>query len=105
LWLLVRYWMASSGSRWPFCCAGRSASRISSSSKMGSETTYFSEAHAPRSSRRQRSEQKGKSACSAESVGFLQMGQRCFISKEEFYHRRHAGAQRDWELSAQHAQR
>ena len=60
----------------------------SSSSKMGSETTYFSEAQAPRSSRRQRSEQNGKSACSAESVGFLQMGQRCFISKEEFYHSR-----------------
>src|SRR5208283_531731 len=90
---LVRYWTVSSGSRWPFCCAGRSASRSSSSSKTGSETTYFSEAQAPRSSRRQRSEQKGKSACSAESVGFLQMGQRCLISKQEFYHRLQARAQ------------
>src|SRR5208283_912583 len=91
--LLGCYWMVSSGSCWPLCCAGRSLSRISSSSKTGSETTYFSEAQAPRSSRRQRSEQNGKSACSAESVGFLQMGQRCFISKQEFYHRLQARAQ------------
>src|SRR5262245_51103625 len=36
-------------------CVLRSASASSSSSKIGSLTTYFSLAHAPRSSRRQRS--------------------------------------------------
>src|SRR5580704_3100390 len=64
----------------------RSASGSSSSSKIGSDTTYFSAAHAPKSINRQRSEQNGKSASVAESVGFLQMGQRCFIVKKLFYH-------------------
>src|SRR6267378_6512302 len=64
----------------------RSASGSSSSSKMGSDTTYFSAAQAPRSIKRQRSEQKGKSASVAESVGFLQIGQWCFIVKKMFYH-------------------
>src|SRR5262249_54878666 len=53
----------------------------SSSLKMGSETTYFSEAHAPRSATRQRSLQNGKSASCSESVGFLQVGHLCFIAK------------------------
>src|SRR5579863_7748778 len=64
----------------------RSVSGMPSSSKMGSDTTYFSAAHAPRSVIRQRSEQNGKSASVAESVDFLQMGQWCFIVKEMFYH-------------------
>src|SRR6266851_8528207 len=51
----------------------------SPSSKTGSETTYFSLAQLPRSRRRQRSLQKGKSVCTAESVGALQIGQRCCI--------------------------
>src|SRR5258707_7828837 len=63
-----------------------SASGISSSSKMGSDTTYFSAAHAPKSINRQRSEQNGKSASVAEAVGFLQIGQWCFILKKLFYH-------------------
>src|SRR6266478_6665819 len=50
----------------------------SSSSKTGSETTYFSVAQLPRSRSRQRSLQKGKSAWTAESVSVLQMGHLCF---------------------------
>jgi len=52
----------------------------------GSDTTYFSAAHAPRSINRQRSEQNGKSASVAESVGFLQIGHRCFMVKKYLYH-------------------
>ncbi len=40
--------------------------------------TYFSLAQLPRSRSRQRSLQNGNSNCSAESVGFLQMGQLAF---------------------------
>lgn len=40
---------------------------------------YFSVAQLPRSCSWQRSLQNGNSASVAESVGFLQMGQRCFI--------------------------
>jgi hypothetical protein len=40
---------------------------------------YFSLAHAPKSSVRQRSLQNGKSASRSESVGALQMGQLRFI--------------------------
>src|SRR5260221_4197792 len=67
--------------------SGSSSSMATSSeSKMGSDTTYFSAAHAPRSIKRQRSEQNGKSASVAESVVFLQMGQWCFMVKKMFYH-------------------
>src|SRR6266568_3418095 len=52
----------------------------SPSSKTGSETTYFSLAQLPRSCRRQRSLQKGKSPCTAESVGALQIGHLCVIT-------------------------
>ncbi len=45
----------------------------------GSLITYFSLAQAPRSRRLQRSLQNGNSGLVSESVGFLQMGQRCFI--------------------------
>src|SRR6267143_3597894 len=51
----------------------------SSSSKTGSETTYFSVAQLPRSRSRQRSLQKGKSAWTVESVSTLQMGHLCFM--------------------------
>src|SRR5260370_9201100 len=53
----------------------------SSSSKTGSETTYFSVAQLPRSRSRQRSLQKGKSAWTAESVSVLQMGRLCFTAR------------------------
>jgi len=53
-----------------------SAVSISSSSKIGSETTYFSLAQFPRSCIRQRSLQNGKSLCTSESVEALQMGHR-----------------------------
>src|SRR5260370_3726320 len=79
----------------------RSASGISSSSKMGSDTTYFSAAHAPRSIKRQRSEQNGKSASVAESVVFLQMGQWCFMVKKMFYHLEGIGTRAErtgWEV-------
>src|SRR2546429_2675014 len=52
----------------------------SSSSKTGSETTYFSVAQLPRSRSRQRSLQKGKSAWTAESVSVLQIGHLCFMT-------------------------
>src|ERR1700737_2768823 len=55
----------------------RSASATSSSSKIGSETTYFSVAQLPRSRSRQSSLQKGKSASLVESVAVLQMGHLC----------------------------
>src|ERR1700726_4484989 len=51
-----------------------------SSSKSGSETTYFSEAQFPRSKSRQRSLQKGKSRSTSESTGLRQMGQLCFMA-------------------------
>src|SRR6266446_1051771 len=51
----------------------------SSSSKTGSDTTYFSLAQLPRSRSRQRSLQKGKSAWTAESVSTLQIGHLCFM--------------------------
>src|SRR2546422_2631228 len=52
----------------------------SPSSKIGSETTYFSLAQLPRSRRRQRSLQKGKSVCTAESVCALQIGHLCIMT-------------------------
>src|SRR2546426_7850825 len=57
----------------PFSSSSLTAAR-SPSSKIGSETTYFSLAQLPRSRRRQRSLQKGKSPCTAESVCALQIG-------------------------------
>src|ERR1700719_3311287 len=57
----------------------RSPSSLSSSLKMGSETTYFSLAQFPKSRSRQRSLQKGKSACTFESVAVLHIGHLCFI--------------------------
>src|SRR5262249_27004399 len=48
----------------------------SSSSKIGSDTIYFSLDQLPRSIVLQRSLQKGKSLSFSESVAFLQMGQR-----------------------------
>src|ERR1700692_123206 len=57
----------------------RSPSSLSSSLKMGSETTYFSLAQFPRSRSRHRSLQKGKSACTVESVGVLHIGHLCFM--------------------------
>src|SRR6266700_1931577 len=53
----------------------------SSSSKTGSETTYFSLAQLPKSRSRQRSLQKGKSSWTAESVSTLQIGHLCFIAR------------------------
>src|SRR5882757_8346124 len=85
-------WMVSSVLCPPSGNSRRSASGSSSpmatpsESKMGSDTTYFSAAHAPRSIKRQRSEQNGKSASVAESVDFLQMGQWCFMVKKYLYH-------------------
>src|SRR6266436_2545655 len=52
----------------------------SPSSKIGSETTYFSLAQLPRSRRRHRSLQKGKSPCTAESVCALQIGHLCIMA-------------------------
>src|SRR6266496_6711663 len=63
----------------PFSSSSLTAAR-SPSSKIGSETTYFSLAQLPRSRRRQRSLQKGKSACTAESVGALQIGHLCIMT-------------------------
>src|SRR5277367_4530395 len=60
---------------------GDSSSSISSSLKMGSETTYFSVAQLPRSRSRQRSLQKGKSPCTVESVGVLQIGHLCNMTQ------------------------
>src|SRR5438445_2833845 len=57
----------------------RLPSATSSSSKTGSDTTYFSLAQLPRSRSRQRSLQKGKSAWTAESVSTLQIGHLCFM--------------------------
>jgi hypothetical protein len=54
------------------------SSSNSESSNAGSLMVYFSVAQLPRSCNWQRSLQKGNSASFAESVGFLQMGQRCF---------------------------
>src|SRR5215471_8056210 len=59
----------------------RSPSEGSSSSKMGSETTYFSLAQLPKSRSRQRSLQNGNSACTAESVSVLQIGHLCFMGR------------------------
>src|SRR5262252_2939222 len=58
----------------------RLPSAASSSSKIGSETMYFSLAQLPRSCIRQRSLQNGKSLCTSESVSVLQIGHPCFIS-------------------------
>src|SRR2546422_6731079 len=63
----------------PFSSSSLTAAR-SPSSKIGSETTYFSLAQLPRSRRRQRSLQKGKSACTAESVCALQIGHLCIMT-------------------------
>src|ERR1019366_677882 len=51
---------------------------VSSASSTGDEITYAPLAHLPRSIRRQRSLQKGKSA-SADFTGFLQIGQRSLM--------------------------
>src|SRR5262252_1857493 len=59
----------------------RLPSAASSSSKIGSDTTYFSLAQLPRSCIRQRSLQNGKSLCTSESVSVLQIGHLCFIAK------------------------
>src|ERR1700722_9457076 len=55
------------------------SSSKSESSKAGSLIVYFSVAQLPKSCNWQRSLQNGNSASVAESVGFLQMGQRCFM--------------------------
>src|SRR5271154_1591011 len=60
---------------------GDSISSSSSSLKIGSETTYFSVAQLPRSRSRQRSLQKGKSPCTVESVGVLQIGHLCNMTQ------------------------
>src|SRR5271169_6387529 len=84
-------WMVSSGlwnplksssSSTAFSAPGSLPASSSLISNTGSDTTYFSVAQLPRSRSRQRSLQKGKSALSAESVGVLQMGQRCFIGND-----------------------
>jgi len=62
-------WVMSSG-------LSDSFSSSSLSSKSGSDTTYFSADQLPRSCRRHRSLQKGKSALVAESESFLQIGHR-----------------------------
>jgi hypothetical protein len=59
--------------------ASRSKPSGNDSSMTGSLITYFSLAHAPRSSSLQRSLQNGKSELESESVGFLQIGQWNFI--------------------------
>ena len=60
-----------------------SRSRFSNidSSKAGSLMTYFSLDQLPRSNRRQRSLQKGKSGDVAKSTGLRQMGQERFIRR------------------------
>src|SRR6266853_6499740 len=77
--VLLLQWMESSGFR--RASVSRSSSSSSVSSKTGSDTTYFSLAQAPRSSRRQRSLQNGKFLSSSESVALLQIGQRCFMTE------------------------
>src|SRR5205807_3733671 len=57
----------------------RSPSAASSSSRIGSDTTYFSLAQLPRSCIRQRSQQNGKSLCIFESVSALQIVHLCFM--------------------------
>jgi hypothetical protein len=59
--------------------AAAPSSSNSESSNAGSLIVYFSVAQLPRSCSWQRSLQNGNSASVAESVGFLQMGQRCFM--------------------------
>ena len=77
-WTLVH--SDSSGSS-EFVRIACSASRIVSSSPVsGAEITYAPLAHFPRSIKRQRSLQKGKSA-SVFLTGFLQMGQRSFTER------------------------
>src|SRR6185437_3509316 len=56
-------------------CGDVSCDSDNDSSVAGSDTLYFSLAQLPRSVRRQRSLQKGKSLSLVESVGFRQMGQ------------------------------
>lgn len=51
------------------------------SSNAGELMTYFSLAQFPRSSRRHRSPQNGKSAFVSESVGFRQIGQLAFMQR------------------------
>src|ERR1700678_3835371 len=67
----VREWVGES--------AAEPSSSNRESSKAGSLIVYFSVAQLPRSCSWHRSLQNGNSASVAESVGFLQMGQRCFI--------------------------
>jgi hypothetical protein len=64
-----------------FFRSSASRSRLSGndSSMTGSQITYFSLAHAPRSRSLQRWLQNGKSELASESVGFLQIGQWNFI--------------------------
>src|SRR5258707_15541389 len=107
-------WMESSVLCPPSGNSRRSASGSSSSmatpseSKMGSDTTYFSAAHAPRSIKRQRSEQNGNSASVAELVVFLQMGQWCFMVKKMFYHLEGIGTRAErkgWEMVVENFRR
>src|SRR5580704_11385384 len=61
--------------------SSRLSCRIASSASVsGDEITYAPLAHLPRSIRRQRSPQKGKSASSA-FAGFLQIGQRSLMGR------------------------
>ncbi len=64
---------------WARASVAEPSSSKSESSKAGSLIVYFSVAQLPRSCNWQRSLQNGNSASVAESVGFLQMGQRCFM--------------------------
>ena len=77
--------------------APRSRSSNMDSSNAGSLITYFSLAQLPRSSKRHRSLQNGKSAYVSESVGFLQIGQRATMRRA---YRKHPlrGAQLMWSL-------
>lgn len=61
------------------------------SSEAGSEILYFSLAQFPRSVKRQRPPQKGKSLSFSESVGLRQMGQCHFMAVADRL-ARHAGA-------------
>src|ERR1700730_12837825 len=65
---------------WASSAFGDSFRSSSSSSKMGSDTTYFSEAQLPRSRNWQRSLQKGNSGLHEESVGVLHIGHLCCMA-------------------------
>ena len=75
-------WQATSGGGFITLRPHRGCLRrtASSASVTGDEITYAPLAHLPRSIRRQRSLQKGKSA-SADFTGFLQIGQRSLMER------------------------